>query len=336
MKPKHWPPRWSAKHGAIYYQVPVEKRDRWEGKTWYWLGKTEAEAWSTWYSHLESDDGIPRTIGQAIDRYCAEILPSKAERTQEDYHESISRLRPVFADVSPAALSPKHVYRYMSLRPPVRANREKAVLSAIMSACVRWGAVDRNLVREVQRNPEAPRDRYVTDEELDAFLNYATPMIRAYVRLRMLTGLRQGQILALKRADWDEHKVRLTVPGAKRGRTVIYSGEGLAEAIDGVLELGGIVRSAIYILSSRYGSKYTSDGFRSIWHRCMRNYMAAGGERFTENDLRAKVASDSLDLGTASARLGHQSESTTQRVYRRKPVEVGVLEVDRRKTDSEK
>jgi hypothetical protein len=57
----------------------------------------------------------------------------------------------------------------------------------------------------------------------------------------------------------------------------------------------------------------------------MTKYVAAGGARFAENDLRAKVASDSADLATGSARLGHQSEQTTKRVYRRKPVKAKVL-----------
>ena len=326
MKPKHWPARWTQKHGAIYYQVPTNVREKWEGKAWFKLGRTEAEAFVKWYTRLETGgDGAPTTIGIAMDRYMREMLPILAVHTQDDYRRAVALLRPVFGHMRPDVLLPKHVYQYMAQRPRVRANREKAVLSSIMSACVRWGAVDRNLVREVTRNQETPRDRYVTDHELDAFLVHATPMIKAYVRLRMLTGLRQGQILALQRSNWDGE--RLTVPGAKAGRTVVYSGPGLAEAIAKVLELGGKVRSAVYLLSSRAGSRYSRDGFSSIWQRCMKKHVAAGGARFAENDLRAKVASDSQDLATASARLGHQSEQTTKRVYRRKPVETQVLDL---------
>jgi hypothetical protein len=54
-------------------------------------------------------------------------------------------------------------------------------------------------------------------------------------------------------------------------------------------------------------------------------YKAAGGDPFPENDLRAKVASDSDSLAEASGRLGHQDQKTTQRHYRRKPSEVTVL-----------
>ena len=149
----------------------------------------------------------------------------------------------------------------------------------------------------------------------------------------MLTGLRQGQILDLKRSYWDG--ARLTVPAAKAGRTVVYSGDGLADAVARISDLAyGKLRSAVYLIGSRNGSRYTRDGFGSIWQRCMTKYVEAGGTRFAENDLRAKVASDSHDLASASARLGHQSEQTTQRVYRRKPVEASVL--PSRKTNPEK
>jgi integrase len=326
-KPQHWPKRWRQHHGAIYYQVPPGQEHEWEGKKMFRLGKSEPEAWKTWFEMMdEVEEGVPKTIGQAMDRYIIEVLPDKAQRTQEDYMKAIGRLRPVFGHMPPKALKPRHVYKYMDKRPATRANREKSTLSAIMSECVRWGAVDRNLVREVRRNEEKPRDRYVEDAELKGFKKHATPMILAYLEIRMLTGLRQGQILDLQRSAWDGK--RLKAPGAKGGKTVIYEGPGLAGAVNGLLKLSRKGSLSMYLLSSRNGTRYTSDGFRSIWHRCMKKYCEAGGERFTENDLRAKVASDSRDLSTAAGRLGHQDERTTNRVYRRKPATVSVLRSD--------
>ncbi len=224
----------------------------------------------------------------------------------------------------PSALQPRHVYQYLGKRPAVTGNREKASLSAAMTQCVRWGAVDRNLVREVVRNEERPRDRYVTDAELASFLKHATPMIRAYVAIKMLTGLRQGQILGLQRDSWDGEK--LTVDGAKGGRTVVYRGEGLADAVNALVSINRSFTASLYLLSSRKRTRYSSDGFRSIWQRCMKAHVSAGGERFTDHDLRAKVASDSGDVATASLRLGHQDTKTTNRIYRRKPAEVRVFE----------
>ena len=57
----------------------------------------------------------------------------------------------------------------------------------------------------------------------------------------------------------------------------------------------------------------------------MAKHVAKGWPRFTEHDLRAKVASDSETLHLAQARLGHQDPNTTSRVYRRGPQMVTVL-----------
>ena len=72
-------------------------------------------------------------------------------------------------------------------------------------------------------------------------------------------------------------------------------------------------------------AQHRADGFRAIWQRAMRKHVESGWERFTEHDLRAKVASDSESLDLAQARMGHQTPNTTSRVYRRGPLEVAVL-----------
>ena len=80
---------------------------------------------------------------------------------------------------------------------------------------------------------------------------------------------------------------------------------------------------SVYLFATREGQRHTGDGFRSIWNRAMRKYIAAGGERFTEHDLRAKVASD--DPVHAQTRLQHRSSAMVKRVYNRKPTQVHVL-----------
>ena len=61
----------------------------------------------------------------------------------------------------------------------------------------------------------------------------------------------------------------------------------------------------------------TGFGFRSAWRRAMAKHMAAGYNRFRENDIRAKAASDGEDLQRAQELLVHENATTTQRYYRR-------------------
>ena len=63
---------------------------------------------------------------------------------------------------------------------------------------MRWGAVERNLGRDVERNPEKPRNRYVSDEELQAFKSIVPKWPLLYIYLKSLTGLRQTDMLSLR------------------------------------------------------------------------------------------------------------------------------------------
>lgn len=328
---KHWPPRWTEDRGTIYYRPRADERHLWDNKSFFRLGKTEHEAWRKWYERTaDTPTGELRTLADCFDRYRRTTLPDLAEKTQREYARALMLLNSVFGHMSPASIKPRHVYAYMDRRPGVSGNRERAVLSAVMTQCVRWGLVDRNLVREVQRTKEVPRERYVRDAEVATFVQTlgktgAGAMLRAYVRLKLLTGLRQGQILALRREAWNASSGELTAPAVKGGRPTVYSGDGLSDAVrelQAACRTGANVES-LWLMPSRTGARYTSDGFRSIWQRAMAAYVEQGGERFRDHDLRAKVASDA-EADHARALMGHRT-AITERVYRRKPAQVAVM-----------
>lgn len=318
------PSRWEHSHGAYYYRVPPGVRDRWGGKSKYLLGHTLAEAYHTWYERVDGNTGLQTTMATIMARFANECIPALSPSTQRQYLSAIAVLTPVFGHMRPDEIEPRHVYQYMDKRPRVAGNREMSVLRAVLSRAVRWGMVNRNPIKgQVRRNTETPRDRYVRDAEVAAFLRHCGPFLKAYVNLKLLTGIRQGQLLSLTRSDWDGE--RLIVKAAKGGKTVVYVGEALQEAVEAVLKLKrGKALASLYLFSTRRGGRYTGDGFRSIWQRAMAKYIASGGERFTEHDLRAKVASDAAGIEQAADTLGHQSSGITRRVYRRKPLEVVV------------
>lgn len=325
MRLPHWPARWKQRGRTIYYRPRPEERDRFDGKHWYPLGRTEAEAFTTWY-RLQDGAVVPRAISDAIGIYQAsERYLGLAPKTRTDYDRALKEIRTVFGHMRPQDLLPSDVYQWMAGHPGPTANRYRAVLLNVMRACVEHGALKHNPVREVSQRREQARDRYVDDSEVDAFLACSTPLLKAYVALKLLTGLRQAQLLELQVSHWDAHTGCLRVPGKKRGRAAIYSGEGLAEAVATAMAVRGGKITSLYLFCTRRGRPYTGDGFRSLWSYAMAKHMAAGGVHFTEHDLRAKVASDSEDLDVAQARLQHQSRTTTNRVYRRAPAKVEVL-----------
>lgn len=106
----------------------------------------------------------------------------------------------------------------------------------------------------------------------------------------------------------------LIIPRAKGGKTGEYEGGDLEVVVDYVLynRWGKNVKPMGHLFTTRAGKPYLPSGFRSIWRRQMNKFVAAGGERFNEHDVRAYTASEAETLEHAQALLGHQPASTTK------------------------
>jgi hypothetical protein len=95
---KPLPARWRFRHGAYYYDVPSHLREQWNGKREFRLGTTLPEAYAEWAKRLKTRADV-RTIGQLLDRYALEVVPTKAPKTQEENTRAIANLRAVFGEM---------------------------------------------------------------------------------------------------------------------------------------------------------------------------------------------------------------------------------------------
>ncbi len=194
-----------------------------------------------------------------------------------------------------------------------------AMLSHTFRYAVRWGDIHHteNPCVRIQRLKEQPRDRYVEDWEYYAFRGHAGPLIAAYMDFKYLTGLRQGDILALRRDQIQGDGIHVTV--SKTGERIIYEWtDDLRAAVATIGRLKRPVRG-LYLFCTRTGQPYTGNGFRSIWQRKMRSAIEGGvlKERFRDHDIRAKAASDA-DAQHAIELMGHHDGRITDKHYRRK------------------
>ena len=277
---------------------------------------------------IEIEEGRPvaGTISDMIHRYMREISPKKAPRTHKDEIASAKLLNEVFGKMKPADLRPVHVAQYLDRRgqtAPVRANREKSLLSHIFSVAMRWGIVDKNPCRGVARNTETPRDRFVTDGELSAFCLFAesisdTGKILAYsARLAYLTGQRKGDLLRLRLDKITDEGIYIqqTKTGAK---VLIEWTESLRQCVDKLRTLPRPI-SGLYLICNRSGQPYTDSGFKALWGRLMTEWENKGNERFHFHDLRAKAITKMMEQGRQASNLsGHKSEEMTAKVYDRR------------------
>lgn len=348
---KGLPARWTLRHGAYYYRVPPGLESLWDGKAYFQLGKTLPVAYKAWSDRIGSTGTKSHTIGQLLDRYALEVVPTKSFRTQEGNQLALKKLRSVFGDMPLASITPQMIYQYVDKRSikakddkgrlrggKITAHREIEVLSHAFTKAVQWGYVNNHPFKlEVRLEGEKPRTRYVEDWEIvEALALPATKrkggveMVQAYIRLKLLTGMRRGDLLKLAMTDIRDDGIHVTPSKTKdsTGRSIIYQ---WTPALRASIDLAKSKRPVLspFLFCNRMGKCYVNEkgfanGWDSLWQRFMVRVLLETKvtDRFTEHDIRAKCASDADTLEHAQAMLAHADSKTTDRIYRRKPEKV--------------
>lgn len=260
------------------------------------------------------------TVSQVLDRYERECIPLLSPRTARDYVRHVAHLRRIFGHFIADDMKPRDFGEFINIqgKGKIQRNRQLAVLSAAFSQAVgRWYWMERNVLRDVKRNPSTPRNRYVTNEEYERCKSMAPLRVQLMMELALLTGQRQGDLLAMEWAHVKDMMILFTQ--SKTGKRLAVQ---ITPAVEAVLDKcwqlpGGGKDGGPYVITRRCGGKYTSEGFRALWQRTQNQYVKLGNLRFSFHDLRAKSASDSASIDAAYQRLGHTSMTMTRRVYDR-------------------
>lgn len=330
------PKRWRHVHGAYYYQVPPGQEGAWDGKKTFRLGANLPDAYKVWAERLQVVDHA-KTIAALLDRYALEVIPKKKPTTQAQNKSAIKPVRATFGPMALADIKPRHVYQYIDRREAkTSAHREMELLSHALTKAVEWGYLDRHPFKgEVRLEGEKARTRYVEDWEIVECLSIESRRkagsvlaAQAYIRLKLLTGIRRGDMLRLTMSDLREDGIYVE-PGKTEGTTgkrmIIQWSDELRAAV-GMAKSARPVQLSPYLFCNMRGECYFKENGRAGgWETLWRNFMARVMEEtkvkdhFTEHDLRAKCASDAATLEHARSLLAHADSKLTDRVYRRRP-----------------
>ena len=313
---RHLPRGMHHKHGAYYYV---------RGNKWLPLGKDFGPALIA-YAGMVGTAPRVTTVQEAVAHYLESSAGRLAKATLEGYRNSAANLAPVFGHMGLADVQPHHVFRYLTERGDVQANRDRALLSAAYSHARRIGALSKLADDPTKgleyRNPEKPRDRYVEDAELTAILDVASPKLRTIARFIELTAMRQGDALQVKLADLDDDGFTYWNAKSKRRQGLEWS-EELSATVEDAKRLWRRF-GRVYLFESRPirsgkfkrdPGPYTPSGLRALWRVARAR---AGLTDVRLHDLRAKAGSDAGSDAEAQALLGHSDGKVTRRHYRRK------------------
>lgn len=173
---------------------------------------------------------------------------------------------------------------------------------------------------------------------LQAWATVANPFLIVYIVLKGVTGLRQQDLLTIRKQDISKTELTsVNLKTNKKLRFPLYDVDGnpttVRQALDVVEQYYATENAkrvvpvmSPWLFRGRNGKGYynldrrKASGFKSIWQRTMKKALNQTNlvERFTEHDLRAKVGSDVDSDIDAQKLLAHASSATTRKHYRRK------------------
>lgn len=213
------------------------------------------------------------------------------------------------------------LHRTLSDR-PASANRAVKILSHMYRLGAGWGLAPEgcNPCRSVEKFPERPRERFLTDAEFARLgrvldetveLGAVSPLGAAAIRLLMLTGCRKSEVLTLRWPDVDLDAGEIHLADAKSGPRAVQ----LPPTAVGLLEALPRLKDSPWVFpgNDRDG-RFSGSGLDHAW-RAVR--AAAGLEDVRLHDLRHSFASRALALGETlpviGKLLGHSDIETTAR-----------------------
>lgn len=282
------------------------------------------------YAEFERDRTADARVQEVItfkyvaDRYLVEVVPTKSPATQKDNLRELKNLLAFFND-PPApldAIQPQHVRQYLRWRSsaPVRANREKALLSAIWNFAREMGYTAlANPCAGVKGNKEKGRDVYIEDSLYKAVYDKAEVGLQDAMDLAYLTGQRVTDVRLMDERDIRDGQIWIQQGKTAAKRRIELMGE-LATLMARIKarKAGHKVRSTRLIVTAE-GEPMTAGMLRGRFDKA-REAAGIPKSAFQLRDLRAKAGTDkaesSGDILQARDQLGHTTVNMTEHYVR--------------------
>jgi len=210
--------------------------------------------------------------------------------------------------------------RHHSTKPvsPRQVNYELAILKAFFNKAIRWGKATANPVTRVDfLKVNDGRTRWLGREEVEALLKAceASPGdLKAVVTVALNTGMRRGEILALRWSHVDEANGVLRIETSKNGQgRLVPMNDAVREAVRSCLRPGQAVEGTDnYVFRNQLGKPYRD--LREAFERALRR---AGIKACRFHDLRhtcaSHLVSNGVDILVVKELLGHKTLAMTQR-----------------------
>lgn len=264
----------------------------------------------------------------------------KANITLDENKVEAKNLNKVFGAMDPADIRPKDIYTFLDDRrkmgAPAKANKEIALLSAVLEYGRRLGLLEVNPCRGIKYNKTSASTKYVEEHEIVMMMKTARERGGSYLLLSLclytayLTVSRPTEMRELSRENIKADGIQVAIGKRKAGQPrrmkLIQWSDKLKSAIDEALTLQRT--ASIYVFGNTSGEVYTRSGFNTILTRLMKHCEAKAIKegttfnRFTLADMRPAAVTDRMEGGDEriTDATGHSDGRMVAKVYDRRKV----------------
>ena len=305
-------PNLQYKGNSVYYSIT-----RNGSRNYHWLGKPDQapeallEKYQYWKERYEvRKDMFAALAAEWLDHKWREVNDNLlSPTTYREYAKHLApkaRLARTFGAKPLSQLSTPEIQTFVDTGARYQSNRELATFRAMLGFGVNRGMVMANPARGVTKNREAPRDRYVTDAEFRAVYKVQPKPIQTLMSICYLTGLRIGDVLALRFRDCSSDYLHASE--GKTGKRVRFTWSNqLREIVESAKSMDS--EFIVSLNGRQLQPAYATKTFRLNF--------PGGVLPWVLKDLRAKSATDRESPEEASFALGHSGQSLTDRHYLR-------------------
>ncbi len=157
--------------------------------------------------YLEMKRKSKATLGRFLEKYL-QWCKGEGQKAFEDKSRRLKRMVHFFgkdlllSDIDPQVLESYKADRLSHGRKAATVNRDMCNFKHLLTKAVEWSLLSENVGSKVKLLPVQNQSlRYLSGEELERLVNAASGYLRPLIIVAVTTGLRRGELLALKWTD---------------------------------------------------------------------------------------------------------------------------------------